>query len=109
MVISLLISRIGESLSLINKEFTLFSVSLHSVNISTLFNKVSQNSNPVTDSGVFQRLDPHLAKLNSHLSMLHDHFKAQMTYAERLENERRQRQHMDWCDGRVESLGLEEL
>lgn len=68
-----------------------------------------QNSNPTADSGVLQLVDPHLAELNGHLSMLHDGLETQTAYGERLENERRERQAVDWFEAPVEELGLDQL
>lgn len=47
----------------------------------------TKNSNPAADSSMPQLVDPHLAQLNLHQSMLHDNFETQMAYDERLKNE----------------------
>lgn len=69
----------------------------------------SRNSNPAADFGVLQLVDPHFAELNGHLSMLHDQCESQATRGEMLENERRQRQVVDWFEATVEDLGVEQL
>ncbi|KAL8120531.1 hypothetical protein AgCh_017640 [Apium graveolens] len=64
------------------------------------------DSNPDADSGVLQFVDP---ELNGRLSMLQDQFESQTTRGDIFENERRQRQVVDWFEAPIEHLGFEQL